>query len=165
MPDPISHTRPCRTDRVRAPVDHDVGRELVPADMADEVDAHAARPRVVHVPVQAQRPEVAFELAFEQGSRLPAARVAGALGAHEDEVFVRAGARLERGGGGGLWGLWRGSVEGRGCCGGWGDVVVYELGDCGGGDVVDEGEGGEEEDGCGAVGGWRGLVGVGGREG
>lgn len=134
--------------------------------MADEVDAHAARPRVVHVPVQAQRPEVAFELAFEQGSRLPAARVAGALGAHEDEVFVRAGARLERGGGGGgLWGLWRGSVEGRGCCGGWGDVVVYELGDCGGGDVVDEGEGGEEEDGCGAVGGWRGLVGVGGREG
>lgn len=40
----------------------------------------------------------------------------------------------------------------------------YEVGDCGGGDVVDEGERGEEEDCCGAVGGWRGLVGVGGGE-
>lgn len=86
-------------DRVRAPVNHDVGRELVPADMADEVDAHAAGPRVVHVAVEAQRAEVAFELAFEQGRRLPAAGVAGALGAHEDEVFVRAGARLEGRGG------------------------------------------------------------------
>lgn len=136
----------------------------MPAHVADEVDAHAARPRVVHVPVQAQRPEVAFELAFQQGGRLPAAGVAGALGAHEDEVFVRAGARVEGGGWRELeWG--GGSVEGGGCGGGGGDVVGYEVGDCGGGDVVDEGEGGEEEDGCGAVGGWRGLVGVGGGEG
>ena len=77
---------------------------------------------------------------------------------------MRAGARLERGGG--WWGLWGGSVEeGCGCGGGGGDVRGYELGDCGGGNVVDEGEGGEEEDGCGAVGGWGGLVGVGGGDG
>ena len=39
-------------------------------------------------------------------------------------------------------------LEGGGCCGGGGDVVGDEMGYCGWGDVVDEGEGGEEEDGC-----------------
>lgn len=38
-------------------------------------------------------------------------------------------------------------------------MVGDELWDCGGGDVVDESEGGEEEDGCGAVFWWDGLVG------
>ncbi len=39
-------------------------------------------------------------------------------------------------------------VEGCCGCGGLVYVMVYEVGDGSGGDVVDVGEGGEEEDGC-----------------
>ncbi len=46
-------------------------------------------------------------------------------------------------------------MEGGGGCGGGVDVVTDEGGDCGWGDVIDEGEGGEEEDGC-----WSGGGGV-----
>ena len=69
-----------------------------------------------------------------------------------------AGACLE---GGFLQSLgWSGRVvQGRGCCGGGGNVVVYELGYCGWGDVVDESEGGEEEDGCWTVVWWVGVMG------
>ena len=38
-------------------------------------------------------------------------------------------------------------------------MVVDELGNCSGGDVVDEGEGREEENGCGTMLWWVGLVG------
>jgi len=54
-----------------------------------------------------------------------------------------------------LWEAGWGGAEGGGGCWGGVDVVADEVGDCGWGDVVDEGEGGEEEDGC-----WSGGGGV-----
>lgn len=63
---------------------------------------------------------------------------------------------------GGFLGAWWRKVgvgQRGGCGGGGGYVVVDELGHGVGGDVVDEGEGGEEENGCGAVLWWVGLVG------
>lgn len=74
--------------------------------MADEIDAHAPRPLVVCVPVQAERAQVALEFSAQEGRGLPAAGVAGALGAEEEEVSVGVGAGGEggegrRGGGGG----------------------------------------------------------------
>ena len=128
------------------------------SDVAYEIDADPAGPVVVRVPVQPQRPEVPLELPFEQRCRLAAASVPGALGAHQDQVFVGAWAGLERrilGAGG-----WKvGVVQRGGCCGGGGYVVVDELGHGVGGDVVDEGEGGEEEDARGTVLWWVGFVG------
>ena len=69
----------------------------MPADVADEVDAHAAGPGVVGVAVQAEGAEVALELPPEDRRRLPAAGVARLLAAEEDEVAVRTGPRRERG--------------------------------------------------------------------
>ncbi len=48
-------------------------------------------------------------------------------------------------------GAWRRGtwvVQRHGCCGGGRYIVVDELRHCSGGDVVDEGEGREEENGC-----------------
>lgn len=131
--------------------------------MADEINPHSAGPRIVRVSIQAERPEMPFEFPLQQRRRLAATGVAGALRAHEDEVFVGAGAGLEGGGGGGdVVGLaLRGGLrvgQGGGCCGGWGDMGGYEVRDCGGCDVVDKGEGREEEDGCGAVFWWGRIV-------
>lgn len=52
------------------------------SDMAYEIYPDASGPLVTHVSIQAQRPEVPFEFSLEQGRRLAAASVAGALGTH-----------------------------------------------------------------------------------
>lgn len=61
--------------------------------MRDEVDSNTARSLVVQVAEEAERSKVPFEFFAEKGSGLPTARVAGALGAKEDEctVWGRAG--------------------------------------------------------------------------
>ena len=73
----------------------------MPAHVRDEVDADAAGPLVVQVAVESQRGEVALEFLAQEGCGLAAAGVAGFLAAHQDEVFVGAGAGFEGGGG---WG-------------------------------------------------------------
>ena len=67
----------------------------MPAHVADEVDADAAGAGVVEVAVEAERPQVALELAAEQWRRLAAACVARFLAAKEDEGEVRAGVGAE----------------------------------------------------------------------
>ena len=76
------------------------------SDMTDEIYADPARPLIMHVAIQPQRPEMPLKLSLQQGCRLSAASVASALGAHEDEVFVGAWAGLEE------WfqGVWRREV-------------------------------------------------------
>lgn len=66
-------------------------------------------------------------------------------------------------GGLGRW-RWAGVGQGSGVCRCGVDVVGYQVGDGRWGDVVDEGEGGEEED-CGGAIALMGEVGVGGGEG
>lgn len=63
----------------------------MPANVADEVDAHPAGPVVVQVAVQAERLQMALELAPQEWRGLAAAGVAGFLGAEQDEVGVWAG--------------------------------------------------------------------------
>lgn len=82
---------------------------------------------------------------------MSAARVAGFLGAEEDEGSVGGGTGCEvRGAGEGVGeGGWDGDwSEGCGGCGGFVDVICDEGIDGGWGDVFDYYEGGEEEDGC-----------------
>lgn len=45
---------------LRAPINHHVGGILVPADVANEVNAAAAGPRIVEVALEAERAQVAF---------------------------------------------------------------------------------------------------------
>ena len=70
------------TNCVAAPVNHDIGRELMASDMTDEIDADPAWPLIMHISIQPQRPEMALKLSLQQGRGLSAASVAGALGAH-----------------------------------------------------------------------------------
>lgn len=74
----------------------------MPAHVADEIDAHAPGPLVVQIAVETQGAEMAVEFSEEQWCGLPAAGVAGALAAEEDEGAVAAGAGCERGAAGGL---------------------------------------------------------------
>lgn len=56
----------------------------MPPHMTDEINAYSTRPLIVHVAVEAERAEMAFEFAAEEGCGLAAAGVAGFLGAEED---------------------------------------------------------------------------------
>jgi len=53
----------------------------VSAHMADEVDADTPRSLVVEVTIQAQRLQMALELAAQEGRRLAASGIAGFLAA------------------------------------------------------------------------------------
>ena len=80
------------TARPTPSVNHHIGRKFMTSHMTDKIDAHAPWPLVVQIPIHPQRPKVPFELAAEEGGRLPAPRVAGTLGAEEDEILMGAGA-------------------------------------------------------------------------
>lgn len=144
---------------VAAAVHKHVGAELVPADVADEVDAAATGPLVVMIAVQAERAQVSFKLALQQRRRLPAARVARLLATEQNKVFVWArtqgegrGERRQR----------EAVAEGCGRCGSSRDEVE-EGGRGRRVHVVDVGEGGEEKDrrahGCGGMGVVSGHIG------
>jgi len=63
--------------------------------MADKIYSYAAGALIVEIPIQAEGPEMSFEFFAEEGCGLPAARVAGFLGAEQDKVFVGGGAGCE----------------------------------------------------------------------
>lgn len=65
------------------------------ADVRDVHDAHAARPGVIVVAVEAERAQVAFEFASDERSGDAAAGVAAVVRAEEDEVVAEAGARCQ----------------------------------------------------------------------
>lgn len=138
-------------ERVGTAVHHHVGRVLVPAHVVDEVHPHAARSLVVEIAVQAQGSQVPLQLLPQYGRALSAAGVARLVGAEEDQgaVWGGAGEQLLRGGeaGQGERSRERDGSERR--LGGRRvvDVLGYEKRDGGWGDVFDDDEGGEEDDG------------------
>ena len=64
----------------------------MPAYVADEIHAYAPGPLIVQIAVQTQGAEMAAEFSEEQGRGLPAAGVARALAAEQDDGAVAAGA-------------------------------------------------------------------------
>lgn len=73
------------------PVDQHVGCVFVATDMGHKVDSCASGPLIIGVAVEPQWPQMALELAFDQGCRDTAAGIASSVGAEEDDIFVLAG--------------------------------------------------------------------------
>ena len=57
----------------------------MPPNVRNKVDSHSTRPFIVEIAVQAAGAQLSLEFFAQQGRRLAAAGVAGALGAEKDE--------------------------------------------------------------------------------
>lgn len=63
------------------PVDQHVGCVFVATDMGDKVDPCASGPLIIGVAVEPQWPQMALQLAFDQGCRDTATGIASSVGA------------------------------------------------------------------------------------
>ena len=85
-------TSPLIPIKIPPPINNHIRRILMPPHMANKVHPDAPRALIVHIPVQAERPQMALQLAAEQRRGLATAGVASALRAEEDDCRVGGGA-------------------------------------------------------------------------
>lgn len=73
------HTRKPNHLLVLLAIDQNIRRELVPADMRYEEDAHPADPGVIRIPVESQRTELSLQLALDEWRCDTTARISASV--------------------------------------------------------------------------------------